>query len=139
MQYNNRDSKMVAASYGVHWQPGQKKVVNLSYHYVDTALKNLEVSSQWPLSQRWYGVGRVVYSQMSKKVIESLVGLEYNGDCWVFRMGAQRFVTTPKNVSPPIFFQLELTGLSKLGVGNPLEAMKNSIPGYQRLNEGYGR
>ncbi|PHV05191.1 OstA organic solvent tolerance protein [Janthinobacterium sp. BJB412] len=139
VQYNNRDSKMVAASYGVHWQPGQKKVVNLSYHYVDTALKNLEVSSQWPLSQRWYGVGRVVYSQLSKKVIESLVGLEYNGDCWVFRMGAQRFVATAKNVSTPIFFQLELNGLSKLGVGNPLEAMKNSIPGYQRLNEGYGR
>ena len=43
-------------------------------------------------------------------MLESLVGLEYKGDCWVFRMGAQRFVTTTKAVSTPIFFQLELNG-----------------------------
>ena len=48
-------------------------------------------------------------------------------------------MTTSTTTSTPIFFQLELNGLSHLGVGSPIEAMKNSIPGYQRLNEGYGR
>jgi LPS-assembly protein len=84
-------------------------------------------------------VGRVSYSMLDKKILESLVGLEYNADCWVFRTGAQRFVTTSTKASTQIFFQLELNGLSHLGVGSPLEAMKSSIPGYQRLNEGYGR
>ncbi len=139
LQYNNGERQVVSSDYGLHWTPGQKKVINLAYRYVRDSFKNAEVSSQWPLSQRWYGVGRVTYSLHDKKVIESLMGLEYNADCWVFRMGAQRFVTTAKNVSTPIFFQLELNGLSKLGVGNPLEAMKNSIPGYQRLNDGYAR
>ena len=73
------------------------------------------------------------------KILESLIGLEYKADCWVFRVGGQRFVTTSTTASTPIFFQLELNGLSHLGVGSPIEAMKNSIPGYQRLNEGYGR
>ncbi|NRR31050.1 LPS-assembly protein LptD [Oxalobacteraceae bacterium] len=139
VQYSPSDRRVVSSNYAAHWMPGQKKVVNASYRYLRDSFKNVELSSQWPLSQRWYGVGRVVYSQLSKRVIESLIGLEYSADCWVFRMGAQRFVASANNVSTPIFFQLELNGLSKLGVGNPLEVMKNSIPGYQRLNEGFGR
>jgi LPS-assembly protein len=51
-------------------------------------------------------------------------------------MGAQRFVTTAKKTSTQFFFQLELNGLSKIGFGNPLEVLKNSIPGYRRVNEG---
>ncbi len=139
VQYSPSQSRVVSDSFTVQWMPGQKKVLNAGYRYLRGSFKNLELSSQWPIFQRWYGVGRVSYSMQDKKILESLVGLEYNGDCWVFRMGAQRFVTTSTKASTPIFFQLELNGLSHLGVGNPLEAMKNSIPGYQRLNEGYGR
>ncbi|MYM40490.1 LPS-assembly protein LptD [Duganella qianjiadongensis] len=139
VQYSPSQSRVVSESYTVQWLPGQKKVLNLGYRYLRNSFKNIDVSSQWPIFQRWYGVGRVSYSMQDKKVLESLIGLEYNSDCWVFRMGAQRFVTTSTKASTPIFFQLELNGLSHLGVGSPLEAMKNSIPGYQRLNEGYGR
>jgi len=139
VQYNPSESRVVSSNYSVQWQPGPKKVLNVGTRYLRNSFKNIDVSSQWPLSNRWYGVGRVSYSQLDKKILESLVGLEFNGDCWVFRMGAQRFVTTATKASTPIFFQLELNGLSHLGVGNPLEAMKNSIPGYQRLNEGFGR
>jgi LPS-assembly protein len=38
-----------------------------------------------------------------------------------------------------VFFQLELNGLSKLGLGNPLESFYKSIPGYARLNPQTGR
>jgi LPS-assembly protein len=148
VQYNPSDRHVVSSNHALNWMPGPKKVLNLGYRYLrDTfnnttgvrnndGFRNVDVSSQWPLSMRWFGVGRVSYSLKDKKILESLVGLEYNGDCWVFRMGAQRFVTTAKQASTPIFFQLELNGLSKFGVGNPLEALRNSIPGYQRLNEG---
>jgi LPS-assembly protein len=66
--------------------------------------------------QRWYGVGRVSYSLRDRKMLESLIGLEYKADCWVFRMGAQRFVTAAQKTSTPIFFQLELNGLSQAGL-----------------------
>jgi len=139
VQYNPSQSRVVSESYTAQWIPGPKKVLNLGYRYLRDSFKNIDLSSQWPIFQRWYGVGRVSYSLQDKKILESLAGLEYKADCWVFRTGAQRFVTTSTKASTQIFFQLELNGLSHLGVGSPLEAMKASIPGYQRLNEGYGR
>jgi len=139
IQYNANTSSVVTSNYGVQWAPGEKKVVNAEYRYLRDAFKNADISSQWPLSTRWYGVGRVSYSLRDRKILESLIGLEYKADCWVFRMGAQRFVTTLRNTSTPIFFQLELNGLSKLGFGSPLESFYKSIPGYTRLNQGPSR
>lgn len=139
VQYNATAHSVFSANYGMQWQPGEKKVINAEYRYVRESFKNVDVSSQWPLSTRWYGVGRVSYSVLDKKVVESLIGLEYKADCWVFRMGAQRFVTAALTTSTPIFFQLELNGLSRLGLGNPLESFNKSIPGYSRLSPVSGR
>jgi LPS-assembly protein len=139
IQYNARSSSVVSSNYSVQWQPGDKKVINAGYRFVRDSFKNMELSTQWPLSQRLYGVGRVSYSLLDSKILESLIGLEYKADCWVFRMGAQRFVTTARRTSTPIFFELELNGLSRLGTGNPLESFYKSIPGYSRLNRGAGR
>jgi LPS-assembly protein len=134
VQYNGASHKVYAANYGLQWLPGAKKVINAEYRFQRDSFKNADVSTQWPLARRWYGVARVSYSLRDRKLLESLVGLEYKADCWVFRMGAQRFVTAAQTVSTPMFFQLELNGLSKLGFGNPLESFYRSIPGYARLN-----
>ena len=139
IQYNASNRSVFSSNYGVQWQPGAKKVVNAEYRYVRDSFKNVDLSSQWPLSLRWFGVGRLSYSLRDRKVLESLIGLEYKADCWVFRMGAQRFVTTARTTSTPVFFQLELNGLSKLGLGNPLESFYKNIPGYARLNPEGGR
>ncbi|MET3131058.1 LPS-assembly protein [Oxalobacteraceae bacterium GrIS 1.11] len=136
LQYNPTQSRTMSMNYAAHWQAGPKKVLNLGYSYVRDSLRNIDVSTQWPLTGRWYGVGRVSYSVLDKIILQSLVGLEYKGDCWVFRMGAQRFVTAAKSVSTPVFFQLELTGLSSnLGLGaNALQELTRDIPGYERLS-----
>lgn len=139
VQYNASSSSVVSSNFGVQWVSGNKKVINADYRFVRDEIKNLDLSSQWPLSRRWYGVGRVSYSLSQHKTLESLIGLEYKADCWVFRMGAQRFVVTSRNTSTPFFFELELNGLSKLGTGSPLESFYKSIPGYSRLNPGAGR
>ena len=134
VQYNATTSSVYASNYGLQWNPAEKKVINAEYRYVRESFKNVDLSSQWPLTTRWYGVGRVSYSVLDKKVVESLAGLEYKADCWVFRMGAQRFVTAAITTSTRIFFQLELNGLSRLGLGNPLESFNKSIPGYSSLS-----
>ncbi|KRB81989.1 LPS-assembly protein LptD [Duganella sp. Root198D2] len=136
VQYNPSTSKVTTSNMSLQYTPGTYKVINAGYRYVRDNFKNADLSAQWPISDRWFGVGRVSYSLREHKMLESVVGLEYNCDCWVFRMGAQRFVTTAKKNSTQFFFQLELNGLSKLGFGNPLEVLKNSIPGYRRVNEG---
>ena len=139
VQYNANTSSVVSSNYGVQWLPGKQKVINAEYRFVRDQIKNVDLSAQWPIARRWYGVGRVSYSLSQHKTLESLIGLEYKADCWVFRMGAQRFVVTTRNTSTPIFFELELNGLSKLGTGSPLESFYKSIPGYSRLNPGAGR
>jgi len=146
VQYDAQARSLYSMNYGAQWNPAPMKVVNAEYRYqrdtlgTDTGFRNVDVSGQWPLSMRWYGVTRVSYSMRDRKLLEALVGLEYKADCWVFRLGAQRFVTASQTISTPVFFQLELNGLSRLGFGNnPLETFNKSIPGYTRLNTNVGR
>jgi LPS-assembly protein len=138
VQYDAQGSNLYSSNFSLQWQAGPMKVANAEYRYQRDSFRNADLSAQWPLSQRWYGVGRVSYSLKDRKLLESLIGLEYKADCWVFRMGAQRFVTAAQTTSTPIFFQLELNGLSRLGFGNPLESFNKSIPGYTRLNQNVG-
>jgi len=151
VQYDASGSSLYSSNAGLQWRAGPMKVVNAEYRYQRDSFRNLDFSAQWPISARWYGVGRVSYALRSYgvgqainpstggKLIESLIGLEYKADCWIFRMGAQRFVTAAQTSSTPIFFQLELNGLSRLGLGNPLESFNKSIPGYTQVSSGIGR
>ena len=142
LQYNASAHSVFSSNYGVQWRAGAKQVVNAEYRYQRDSFKNVDLSSQWPLSQRWYGVGRMSYSLRDRKVLESLVGLEYKADCWVFRMGAQRFVTAAQLTSTNTFFSLELNGLAtNIGPGNAIETMSKNVPGYSRVNQerGVGR
>ncbi|MCC2632615.1 MAG: OstA organic solvent tolerance protein [Ramlibacter sp.] len=135
VQYNPSTSKVTTSNMTLQYTPGAYKVFNAGYRYVRDSFKNADLSAQWPLSAKWFGVGRISYSLRDHKVLESVIGVEYNCDCWVFRAGAQRFVTTANKTSTQYFVGLELNGLSKFGFGNPLEVLKNSIPGYRRVNE----
>ena len=150
VQYDATGSNLYSSNLSMQWQPARMKVLNAEYRYQRDSFRNVDFSAQWPLSARWYGVGRVSYALRSYtvgnatpgkgKLLESLVGLEYKADCWVFRFGAQRFVTAAQTTSTPIFFQLELNGLSRLGLGsNPLETFNKSVPGYTQLNTNVGR
>ena len=51
----------------------------------------------------------------------------------LFRSG-QQLATTTQSRTTAVFFQLELTGLSKIGT-NPLEALRRNIPGYSKTND----
>jgi LPS-assembly protein len=145
VQYSQSQSQLVQANYGVRWEPAPKKVLNLSYRLDRTnpilasngTLENLrqyDLSGQWPLSARWYGVGRLNYSIPDKTVTEGLAGLEYRADCWVFRMVAQRLPTSSAQATTSFFIQLELNGFAKIG-SNPMDALTSSIPGYQVVNK----
>lgn len=143
VQYSETLRQMVRSTFGVRWQPAPKRVLNLQYRldrtYVNPytglldPLKQVDVSGQWPVSQRWYAVGRINYSIPDKTVAEGLLGMEYKADCWVFRVVAQRIPTSSTKASTGFFIQLELNGFSKIG-SNPLDAIKSSVPGYQNVN-----
>lgn len=151
MQYSQSLRTMVRDNYGVRWQPGPMRVLNLQYRRdvsnLLSPLEQIDVSAQWPLSDRWYGVGRVNYSLrndnaaaanvnaslQNSKIAEALLGLEYKADCWIFRIVAQRTPTSSNVATTGFFIQLELNGLSRIG-SDPLQALRQNIPGYQQLS-----
>jgi LPS-assembly protein len=128
---------------GVRWQPSPGKVLNASYRYnretIDpttgalTTLKQVDLAGQWPAGD-WSLIGRWNYSVVDKKTLEGVVGAEYNGGCWAFRIVGQRLITNVQQVSKSVFVQFELNGLARLGT-NPIDVLRRSVPGYQTVNE----
>jgi LPS-assembly protein len=138
-QYNQRDHRHERFTFATRYQPEPLKTLNLSYRFLrsditDAAeIKQIDLSSQWPLSARWFGVGRFNYSLHDRRIVESIGGLEYGADCWISRVIVQRFALTAGASTTSLFLQLELNGFSRIG-SNPLEALKRNVPGYQRVN-----
>jgi LPS-assembly protein len=66
------------------------------------------------------------------RLTDSLVGVEYDAGCWIGRVVVDRVSTGTSEATTRVMLQLELVGLSRLG-SNPLNALKDNIPGYQLL------
>jgi LPS-assembly protein len=135
VEYDANTRSLYSSNVGFSWRPAAMKVINAEYRQQVDSFRNVDVSGQWPLTNRLYGLARLSYSLLDKKILEGLIGLEYKADCWVFRAGAQRFVTTSQNASTQTFFQLQLNGLSAFGPGNAVESFSKSVPGYQRQSQ----
>jgi LPS-assembly protein len=132
LQVSQSDRQMMRSSYAAYWMPAPKKILNLQYQFQRDVLKQLEISGQWPIANRWYAVGKSNYSLLNNKMVEGLGGFEYRADCWALRFVAHRFATTNLSNNSGFSIQLELTGLARLGFGsNPIEALKKSVPGYR--------
>lgn len=135
LQVSQSDRQSVRSNYAVRWQPAPKKILNLQYQFQREVLKQLELSGQWPVAQRWYVVGKSNYSLQNSKMVEGLAGFEYRADCWALRFVAHRFATTNLSNNSGFSIQLELNGLARIGFGsNPVETLKKNISGYQATN-----
>ena len=115
------------------YQPESGKVLNLGYRFTRNSLRQIDMSSQWPISGRWHGVARWNYSLQDGRILEAMGGLEYNQRCWTVRMVAHRFATATQQVSTGFFVQLELNDLVAVGP-DPLALLRQNIPGYTKLN-----
>jgi len=133
LQYDPNLSHTQNYNATAHYRSEVGKTLNLGYRFNRNTLRQIDVSSQWPLSSHWHGVARWNYSIQDSKTLESIVGLEYNRSCWTFRMVAQRFVVAAQQANTGIFLQLELNDLVSIG-DDPLPALKNNVPSYTKLN-----
>ncbi|MBV6273557.1 LPS-assembly protein LptD [Alcaligenaceae bacterium CGII-47] len=152
-QFNPQTRQRNRMSSGMRWSPKRLATVSLSYRYerdpnlyftpyqsqsiTNSALASREqvsISGQWPLSQRWYGVGRYDYSLQEKRSTQSILGLEYKGDCcWAARVVMQRYAVSTEQVNTAVFLQLELTGLGSLGT-DPMSLLSDRITDYEPVS-----
>lgn len=139
-EYNYRDNLSERFSAGVRFQPELGKVLSGSYRYTRDQLTNnstvdqIDVAGQWPLSSKWYAVGRYNYSMRDKRALETIAGIEYNAGCWAVRVVGQRLAAISGTPNETLFFQLELNDLGSIGT-NPIGLLRRSIPGYGKINE----
>jgi len=132
-QYNPNQLHSEKFSAAARYQPEKGKVLNLGYRFTRNSLRQMDLSTQWPLSARWHGVGRWNYSLQDGRILEALGGLEYNQSCWAVRLVAQRFATATQQSSTGVFIQLELNDLVAVGA-DPLTLLSQSVPGYTKSN-----
>jgi len=105
-----------------------------NYTVAATAISQVDLSAQWPLSSRWHAVGRWNYSVLDHRILEAIGGLEYNQSCWMLRLVAQRFTVGTNQVNTSFFVQLELNDFVKIG-SDPLSILKRGVLGYTKLND----
>lgn len=143
VQYSPDNKQLELLNFSVRYQPSPGKSLNMSYRYVrelltaesaTTQIKQIDLSGQWPITSTIYALARWNYSLYDHKLVEGLLGLEYNEGCWTFRLVGQQLATTTQNRTNAVFFQLELNGLSRIGT-NPLDALRRNIPGYSKTND----
>jgi LPS-assembly protein len=135
IQFDPNQSHTQRYNFLAQYRPEAGKALNLGYRFLRATLRQIDVSTQWPLFSRWHGVGRWNYSLKEGLILEAMAGLEYNQDCWALRFVTQRFATATQQSNVGFFVQLELNDMVKMG-SDPLSMLRQSVPGYVKLNEG---
>jgi LPS-assembly protein len=144
VQYNADNNQLTQSSIGFGFSPESGKVINVAYRYTraDTTLDNtpvnqITISAQWPLTHHVYSVARINYDLNGHAVVDSLIGLQYDADCWVLGIGVQRYADGVNNLGLPsqgtrLLAQITFKGLSSVDNGL-ISAFRSGVPGYTPL------
>jgi len=152
VQVNPATEKTVRSTLGAHYNPGSYRALTAAYRYQNGASEQLDLGWQWPVNDlwgdrgqdlgagrgqgdgRWYSVGRLNYSLDERKLVDAVIGFEYDAGCWLGRAVLGRLQTSASSATQRIMFQIEFVGFTRLGV-SPLKTLKDNIPSYQYLRE----
>ena len=156
-QYNPKTRRSERTTVAARYSPAKYHTLSAAYRMarvsglITEPSEQIDVGWQWPINDlwgdrrsrptpdagRWYGVGRVNYSLRDRKVVDTIVGLEYESCCWIGRVVFERLQRGLNESTTRILLQLELSGFSRLSLGsNPLASLKQNVPRYQMLGEG---
>ncbi|MGY8904717.1 MAG: LPS-assembly protein LptD [Burkholderiales bacterium] len=152
VQYNPKTERSERAVLGGRYNPGSFRVLSAAYRLQRGQSEQLDIGWQWPLASLlgsnastgpsaagkpkggWYTVGRLNYSLRDSRLVDSLIGFEYDGCCYIARVVLERLQRSGTDANTRIMFQMEFVGFSRLG-SNPLRTLKESIPRYQPLGQ----
>jgi LPS-assembly protein len=130
IQWNPEESRSERSQFRIQYRPGNDRVVNLGYRAQRDRIEQVDVSSAWPIGDRWGAYGRWVYSLRDRDTLDQFAGFEYKACCYALRAVARRFISNRDGERETAFFiQLELKGLAS--VGTPADAfLERAIRGY---------
>ncbi len=158
VQINNQTNDISRNTLQLRYYPSPYRVLNAAYRLNRGVSEQLDLGWQWPLSDligrsnpaaesawtrspgqglgpdRWFTVGRMNFSMSEGRMVESLMGLEYDAGCWIGRIVFERNQRSIETSNTRLLFQLELIGLARVG-SSPLATLRNNIPRYQDLRD----
>ena len=158
IQYSPDTNQVNRSVISARYSPGPFRTISATYRLTRGLSEQVELGWQWPIygstptesqtarhegggssgsscNGSWYGVGHLNYSTLERRMTDAIVGVEYDAGCWIGRIVASRLSTGRSEATTRLLLQLELIGLSKIGT-NPLQVLKDNIPGYRLLREG---
>jgi LPS-assembly protein len=154
VQFNPETKRSERSTLSGRYSPGNYRVLSGAYRYTRDQNEQVDFGWQWPLNDlwgdkgrdlgrgagqgegRWYSVGRLNYNLQDRKIVDAVLGFEYDAGCWLGRVVLDRVQTSSNTSNKRISFQLEFVGFTRLGVGtNPLRTLKENVPSYQYLRE----
>jgi len=152
LQYNPKTGRSVRSTIAARWSPARYRTLSAAWRmqkltdFISEPSEQVDVGWQWPLTGarqnaagsanqgRWYSVGRLNYSLREKRVVDTVLGVEYESCCWTGRVVLERLQRSYGTNNTRIMFQIELRGFSRLSFGsNPLTSLRRNVPGYQPL------
>lgn len=125
----NRDTHEIRqSSYYLQYNPARNKIINFGQTFTRNETHQRDVSVAWPVRGHWSVRARAIDSLREYRDLESSVGVEYDACCWQLRALLKRRWLPPDGtlVNPYgkhdklIFFEIELTGLTKYSRGGDM-------------------
>ena len=159
VQYNPKTGRSLRTTVGARYMPGKYRTLTAAYRLqrvtdvITEPSEQMDFGWQWPLALpwggsvsadpaagrdggRWYSVGRLNYSLKDRRLVDTVVGVEYQGCCWIGRVVLERLQNTITSANTRLLFQIEFSGFSRLSLGaNPLTSLQKNVPGYQVLQQ----
>lgn len=151
-QYNALTGLSERSTVSARYNPGHYRVLNMAYRFARNQSEQVDVSWQWPLNDLWgdkgsdlgsgrgqgegryYAVGRMNYSMNESRLVDTVLGVEYDAGCWLARVVLERTSTSVNSENQRIMFQLEFVGFTKLGI-SPQRTLTSHISRYQNLRD----
>ena len=157
VQYNPKTRRSIRSTVAARYSPGSYRTISAAYRLQRGTSEQIDVGWQWPLAAlwggentgangperakgqgagRWYTVGRLNYSLQDRKLVDTVVGFEYDSCCWIGRVVLERLQSSVSSSNTRLLFQIEFVGFSRLSLGSsPLDTLKRNVPRYQYLRE----
>ncbi len=115
MIWNTRDSVTERANARIQYNPGFRKIANLSYRYIKDEQNQIDASILWPLTPSWHVLGRFYYDLKDTKKLETLAGFEYDSCCWGIRFVTREYIDDESQENRIYLAQIVLKGLGSFG------------------------
>ena len=87
----------------------------LGYRLNKNSIEQFDFGVAKFINNKWDFLASADYSLKDKQIIETIFGLNYNKDCWIFSFTYHKLASAFKDFNNAFFLELKLKGLTNIG------------------------